>query len=97
MALSYLRFLLKGMTRIANTLTKELTPLTALPHMPLSVSLVLRGSVTALRTEADRQAATTASGLTAELDFALMSRTARGVPHQETMTSVLSPSNAPPI
>lgn len=87
MALSYLRFLLKGMTRIANTLTKELTPLTALPHMPLSVSLVLRGAVTALRTEADRQAAITPSVLTAESAFALMSRTVPGVHRPETMTS----------
>ena len=46
-----------------------------------------------LRTATDRQAATTASGLTAGSASVLMSRTVPGVPHQETMTNVPSPSN----
>ena len=49
------------------------------------------------RTAADRQAATTASGLTAESDCALMSRTVHGVLHQGIMTNVPSPSSAPLI
>ena len=56
--------------------------------MPLSASSVLNASATDLRTEADRQAATMPSVLMAESDSMLMSRTAPGVPHQETMTSV---------
>ena len=51
--------------------------------MPLSVSSVWNVSATALRTGADMQAATTASGLTAESDSALMSRTASGAHHPE--------------
>ena len=53
----------------------------------LSVSSVWNASATALRIAADRQAATMPSGLTAESDSALMSKTAPGAHHPETTTS----------
>ena len=52
-------------------------------------------SATALRIEADRQAATTPSELMVGSVFALMKSTVPGVPHQETMTSGLSSLNVP--
>ena len=60
----------------------RITPLTQ-----LSVSSVLYASAIALRIEADRQAATTASGLTAESVSVSKSRTAPGAHHLETTTS----------
>ena len=73
------------------------TALTALHLTLLSVSSVWNASVTALRTAADRQAAITASGLTAESASALMKLTVPGVHRHGIMTSVPSPSNVPLI
>ena len=61
--------------------------------MPLSVSSVWNASATALKIAADRQAATTASGLMAGSASALMSRTAPGAHHPGTTISGQSPSS----
>ena len=65
--------------------------------MPWSVSLVSNEYATALRSEADWQAATIALVLMAGSVFELMSRTVHGALHQGIMTSVPSPSSAPLI
>jgi len=49
--------------------------------------------IPSLPARTDRRAAIMPSGLTAGSAFALMSRTAPGVHHHGTMTSVPSPSN----
>ena len=75
-------------TRLSpNHPAEGLMQLIALPLTQLSVSSVLYASAIALRIEADRQAATTASGLTAESVSVSKSRTAPGAHHLETTTS----------